>query len=172
VTTAELGLITTAVVGIAAAGSPAATAWANRAHERVMLRSTRNYEQRHQTYIDVSIFLERQKALLSDVGSGTGTEATLDEIQDRSELDKLLGRLAVDGTPEVQAKFEEYAGARNMTLAALMVWVRLHKASTSIPDRQPPGITEAWHGVLGSAPPAIEALEAVQRAMRDELTEL
>jgi uncharacterized membrane protein len=69
VTTAELGLVRTAAVGIADVAGPTLTAWLNRAHERAMLRSTRNYEQRHQTYIDVGIFLERQRQLLSDIGN-------------------------------------------------------------------------------------------------------
>jgi hypothetical protein len=39
-TTAELGLITTAIVGVAAAASPALVSSANRRHERTMARST------------------------------------------------------------------------------------------------------------------------------------
>jgi hypothetical protein len=52
-TTAELGLITTAIVGVAAAASPALVSWANRRHERAMARSTRLYDARRETYLDL-----------------------------------------------------------------------------------------------------------------------
>ena len=171
-TTAELGLITTAAVGISAAAAPVATAWANRAHERALFRAKRNYEQRRQTYIDLSIYLERQRQLLSDVLNGLATDETLDEVQDRSELGELLGRLAVDGTPEVQAELEGFASARNVTLVSLMVWLRLGGAGTRASGELPVGLEDAWHDMLQSTPPTIAGAEAVQRAMRDELTEL
>lgn len=163
-TTAELGLITTMAVGISAAAAPALTAWANRAHERTMLRSQRAYDQRRQTYIDLSIFLERQRQLLSDVGSGSATIETLEELKDRSELDNLLGRLAVDGTAEVQKGLEGYAGARNATLGFLIMLLEFGDD-----DDPPPAASDAWKMLLGSTPVTLGAAEAVQRAMRDEL---
>jgi uncharacterized membrane protein len=61
VTTAELGLITTMVVGVAAAGAPTLTSWASRKHERSLLRSQRLYEQRRDTYKDIAAILERTR---------------------------------------------------------------------------------------------------------------
>jgi hypothetical protein len=85
--------------------------------------------------------------------SGTlGTNATLDEIQDRSKLDELLGRLAVDGTPDVQAKLDFYAGVRNVVLASLMIWLQLDSASAASPDELPPALGEAWRAMLQSTP--------------------
>jgi hypothetical protein len=60
VDTAQLSFVATAAVGSVAAVSPALTAWANRAHDRKMVRAQRRYDQRHQTYVDLSVFLERQ----------------------------------------------------------------------------------------------------------------
>jgi hypothetical protein len=63
-TTAELGLITTATVGVAAAGAPAFTAWANRRHERELEHSRRLYAQRHGAYLELVRFLEHERLIL------------------------------------------------------------------------------------------------------------
>jgi hypothetical protein len=66
--TAEVGIVATAVVGMAASLSPALTAWANRGHEWAMARSARLFEQRRGIYRDLGACLELQRlmALLPD----------------------------------------------------------------------------------------------------------
>ena len=165
-TTAELGLITTAAVGISAAAAPTLTAWANRTHERTLARSRRDYEQRRQIYTEVSVYLERQRNLLAWAGRSTVTQATLEQIDE--DISGLLGRLAVDGTATVQLRFEDYARARNR------MWVALGRALYESESNEAglDALTEAFDRVQKLTPETVKALEFVQAAMRDELAAL
>jgi hypothetical protein len=104
-TTAELGLVTTAIVGVAAAASPALVSWANRRHEQAMARSTRLYEQRRNAYHALAVFLERVRLALSRSGRNwpePPTRETADEWTD------LMALAAVAGSAEVQTKLAAF----------------------------------------------------------------
>jgi hypothetical protein len=103
-TTAELGLVTTAIVGVAAAASPTLVGWANRKHERAMARSTRLYEQRRNAYRDLAVYLERARL-------GIGGRLHFEDPRTPETADhwtELMGSAAVAGSAEVQAKLAEF----------------------------------------------------------------
>jgi hypothetical protein len=110
-TTAELGLVTTAIVGVAAAASPALVSWANRKHEQAMARSTRLYEQRRSAYHDLAVFLEAGRLGLQIGGrqwAEPPTRATVDEWT------QLMARTAIAGSAEAQAKLAEFHEAEEL----------------------------------------------------------
>jgi hypothetical protein len=173
VTTTELGLITTAVVGTAAALSPAFTAWANRQHERAMAVSSRRFDQRRDTYREVAGFLERQRVMFRRSSQGVLGGQPPKDLSDE-ELTSLLGRAAIDGSPDVNAKLDLYtraAGAYFPPLAAFEAFERrrVEKGELALP---PPGWMEAQAAVAEARDRAIEAIDAVEAAMRDELASL
>src|SRR5205823_622269 len=110
-TTAELGLITTALVGVSAAAAPALTAAWNRGHERTMARSTRLYDQRRSVYEDIALFLERARLRLDSSVSDRPQRAS-DLLTVRyDEWVRLQARTALNGSGDVQAKLAAYRRA-------------------------------------------------------------
>src|SRR5262245_28008984 len=101
-TTEQLGLLTTAAVGIAAAGGPFLTARLSRSHERAMVL----YEQRRSLYRDLGGHLERQRMLLRELAraeayAGLRSDALPEALSLAAQAD-LFGRAAVEASPEVQ----------------------------------------------------------------------
>jgi hypothetical protein len=173
VTTTELGLITTAVVGTAAALSPAFTAWANRQDERAMAVSSRRFDQRRDTYRKVARFLERQRVMFGRTSQGVLRGQPPKDLSEE-EVTALLGRAAIDGSREVNVKLDVYtraAGAYYLPLAAFEAFERrrVEAGELALP---PAGWLEAQAAVAQARDRAIEAIEVVEAAMRDELANL
>jgi hypothetical protein len=173
VTTTELGLITTAVVGTAAALSPAFTAWANRQHERVMAVSSRRFDQRRDTYRDIAGFLERQRVMFRRTSQGVLGGEPPKDLSDE-ELTALLARAAIDGSREVKAELDAYQTAASLYFPPLMIFdaFERRRVETGELTLPPAGWNEAQAAVAEARDRAIEAINAVEAAMRDELASL
>jgi hypothetical protein len=170
VTTAELGLVTTAIVGVAAAGGPTLTAWANRRQERAMGRSTRRYEQRRQTYKDLGVFLESQRLVLERVAQAPAGAKPPDDLSDEAWAD-LLGRAAVEGSNDVHAKLDAYAKAAHRVLGAAMTFEMLEQRRAR-DERPPDGWVQAQASVDEARKAARKAIDDTEQTMRDELLSL
>jgi hypothetical protein len=110
-TTAELGLVTTAVVGVAAAASPALTSLANRKHERAQARSQRRYEQRKQTYLDLAQILEQERLASYHMDLETTFFEISEEVPSPQAWVDVLGHVSIMGSSTVQTKIEAYREA-------------------------------------------------------------
>jgi hypothetical protein len=75
-----------------------------------MARSTRRYEQFRGTFKDIAVYLERQRLMITRVGQAIPVAEPPADLRDE-ELSALLGRVAVEGSPQVQEKLEVYAKA-------------------------------------------------------------
>lgn len=162
-TTVELGLITTAAVGVAAAASPALIAWANRAHEREMARSARLYEQRRKAYEDLAVYLERSRLSISSTSrSGELTPTKLDDWV------ALMGAAAVVGSSLVQERLEAYHQAEYEFVVEGEGWLD-HVRETE----QDIDLVREAHLAHGKDRTALlQLLDDAERAMRDELASL
>jgi hypothetical protein len=140
-------------VGIAATLGPALTAWANRKHDRAQARSTRLYEQRRGTYLDVGRFLEGQRLILQHEAklydAGPAPEGPTDE-----EWAELHARVAISGSAEAQAKLTDYHTARE-ELASATFWAEKTRESRK-------ALNDAWSTCWA-------AIGEAEQAMRDEL---
>jgi hypothetical protein len=162
-TTAELGLITTAIVGVAAAASPALVSWANRKHDRAMTRSARLYEQRRNAYQDLAVFLERARTGLERTArkwSAPPTAKTADEWID------LMARAAVVGSAEVQAKLADFHEEE----------FNFHIASgdlrSAVERQDEEQIREMHELVEGFRSGALALIDEAEQTMREELAGL
>jgi hypothetical protein len=83
-----------------------------------MAKSSRHFEQRRDTYREVGGFLERQRVMFQRTSEGIlGARPPKDLSTE--ELTSLLGRAAVDGSPEVKAKLDAYAKVANALFGSL-----------------------------------------------------
>jgi hypothetical protein len=164
VTTAELGLITTAIVGVAAALSPALISWANRRHERAMARSARLYEQRRKAYEDLAVDLERSRLYLADPGRSLGdpTPANADEWA------TLMAAAAVAGSAEVQAKLAAYHQAEYVFFVEGEAWLEHIRKEEQDVDL----VREAHVEHAKSRTKLLQLVDEAERAMQDELAAL
>lgn len=121
-TTAQLGLVTTMVVGIAAAASPAFTAWANRKHERDLAGSERLYGQRRDLYVELAAFLERDRmgiARTEPIISFGEPLKPPEEVTDEDWI-AMRGRWVVLASEDVQGGMLEASTRRNNFVSAVM----------------------------------------------------
>jgi hypothetical protein len=106
-TTAELAIVSTMVVGVSAAAAPTLTAWAGRKHESTLTRSRRLYEQRHTLYTDLAVYLERTRmSLASHPTKRTWPDPPTTETAD--QWIDLMARAAVHGSSRVKAKLDHF----------------------------------------------------------------
>jgi hypothetical protein len=164
-TTAELGLVTTAAVGIAAAAGPFLTAWLNRGHDRAMVL----YEQRRELYRELAGFLERQRVGLGELAPG-GRVGELPQVSIEARSD-LLGRVAVEGSSEMQKKQTAYSKAANSFRGAAMTFLPLEKNCQEA-GTPPDGWAEANAAVKKARSEAYAAINDAERIMREELAKL
>jgi hypothetical protein len=177
-TTAELGLITTAIVGVAAAAGPALVSWANRRHERVMTRSTRLYEQRRKAYEDVAAFLERTRLWVAPYGPNwpdDPTRTTADEWAD------LMARAAVAGSADVQARLAAFHEAvKNFYIEAAFLSGSSRGRFRALSEQEFEALSEQEHEELADLHETVEKdrgevvklIDEAEQAMRDELAML
>jgi hypothetical protein len=162
-TTAELGLVTTAIVGVAAAASPALVSWANRKHERAMARSRRLYEQRRKAYQDLAVYLD-QARLWIEPGEKSWPKPPTRETAD--EWIDLMARAAVTGPAELQAKLASFHEAE---FEAYLASGLLEQA---IKTQDTEKISERKEYVEKTRSEAFTLIDEAEQAMRDELATL
>jgi hypothetical protein len=165
-TTAEIGLVTTAIVGVAAAASPALVSWANRKHERVMARSTRLYEQRRNAYRDLAVFLEAARLGAQKGGrqwADAPKRATVDEWTD------LMARTAIAGSAEVQEKLAAFHEAEEL----------FYTSEPRPPEKPMNEVPKEWEEYKsmselheGFREELLELIDDIEQTMRDELANL
>jgi hypothetical protein len=163
VTAAELGLITTATVGVFAVIGPFVTGWAQRSHESTLTREGA----RREVYRDVGAYLERQRLMLTRAGVPEPYREPPPEDLSDAEYSALFGRAAVEGSTRVHKKLDEYAKAAHRFLGIVMTFEGLESRRT--PTDVPAGWAEASDSVDKARELAIAALDAVEEAMRREL---
>ncbi len=173
-TTAEIGLVTTAVVGVAAAAGPAVTSWLDRKHQRDLARAQRLFDQRRQTYNDLAKFLERQRTILDRTGYQSEFRKAIPappaQVSDE-EWVELQGRTAVTGSIEVQERLSGYREAIGNFTLAVMEFEREDKKREGV-QTLPHRWNEAQQIVTAMRKEALESIDDVERVMRDELANL
>jgi hypothetical protein len=167
VTTAELGLVTTAIVGVAAAASPALTAWANRKHEHDLARSVRLYDQRRDLYVELAAFLERDRMFIARTEPiltiGDEPLKPPSEVTDEDWI-KMRARWVALASDDVQAGMLEASTKRNDFVGAVMVYKGTPRGHANWPDARKQ-MDEARDA-------AYAAFDDVERTMNAELASL
>jgi hypothetical protein len=138
-----------------------------------MAVSSRRFDQRRNTYREVAGFLERQRVMFRRTSQGVLGGLPPKDLSEE-ELTALLGRAAIDGSREVNAKLNAYtraAGAYYPPLAIFETFER-RRVETGELTLPPAGWNEAQAAVAEARDRAIEAIDAVEAAMRDELASL
>jgi hypothetical protein len=132
--------------------------------------SSRRFDQRRDTYREVGGFLERQRIMFRRTSEGALGAAPPKDLTDE-ELTNLLGRAAVDGSPGVKAKLDGYTTAANASFGPLMMFQSMEqkRIEAFVP---PDGWAEAKASVHKARDRAIDVIDAVEAAMRDELASL
>jgi hypothetical protein len=124
-TTAQLGLVTTAVVGVAAALSPVGTAWATRNHERAIARSARLFDQPRDLYVELAAFLERDRMSIARTEPiltiGGEPLKPPPEVTDEDWI-KMRARWVALASGHVHAGMLEASKRRNDFVGAVMVY--------------------------------------------------
>ncbi len=164
-TTAQLGLVTTAAVGIAAVLSPAVSGWLERRHGRGMTRSTRLYEQRRDTYVAVGRFLERGRLILERLARPIGAPSAPPFEPTDEEWIELQGSVAVCGSETVLLALAKYRYFASAFGSAAVTYLMLERQKVR-------EIGDAQLELERTRTRALETLAAAQAAMRDELTKL
>jgi hypothetical protein len=157
-TTAELAIVSTTIVGVSAVLAPALTAWAGRKHERKQTRSTRRYEQRRTLYTDVAVSLERTRMSLVR----RPTERTFPEPPTTETADEwidLMARAAVHGSNGVKKKLDDLDQAERDFYRDLN-WVREE------------GDEGDYESLEEQRKELVELVDGLERTMRDELETL
>lgn len=174
-TTAELGIVSTAVVGVAAALSPAVTALLNRKHERDMARAARKYDARSRTYSDVVRFLEAERLKLERTVQRDWWKVQGREPPGRpsdEEWIELQGAVAAFGSRDVQEKLRRYhATARpfyDASIAYLSADMRALREKLS--DDEDPDAK--WVELERVRAEALERIDEAEAAIRDEFAKL
>jgi hypothetical protein len=134
-----------------------------------MAESARRYEQFRGIYKDIAAYLERQRLMVDRVGQAMPYAEPPVDLSDE-ELSALLGRVAVEGSPQVQEKLTEYSTAAHRFLGAVMTFEPLNQRRS--PDHIPDGWAAAFESVEQARKPAIRAIDKVEQTMRDELAGL
>jgi hypothetical protein len=154
------------VVGVAAATSPALTAWATRRHEQVMARAARLYEQRKLTYHDLAVFLELERLRLGRIAQAVGPLPEPPEQDTDEDWAMLRARAAVRGSDDVQAKLGAYDDARRTFDGYAFTYQGLSRQQAFAQ------LADSWRSVDAARNAAYEAIDELERTMRDELAEL
>ena len=167
-TTAQLGLITTASVGVAAALAPAITARANREHERELARTERPYAQRHGTYLELTRFLERQRLIVDRVEPMIGPlPDPPPDLEDEAWLD-MRSRWVTLASDDVQAAMRA-AGDRYRGFVGAVMTLRGLQARAPVGDPQLPAAREQ---VDDTRDRARTVFDDAERVMNTELASL
>jgi hypothetical protein len=139
-----------------------------------MAVSSRRFDQSRDTYREVAGYLEGRRIMFRRTSQGVlGGQPPKD--LDEEELTALLGRAAIDGSLEVNAKLGVYTKAASEYFLPLMAFEAFERrrveegGELGLPL---PGWNEAQAAVAEARDRAIEAIDAVEAAMRDELASL
>jgi hypothetical protein len=105
--TAQLAIITSAVLGLAGISVPAATARGNRKHEREMARRARLHDQRRHVYTKVALYCETERVRMWELTNEWTVAGRVDFYPDKNVRNELQAEIAVAGSREVQDALSE-----------------------------------------------------------------
>ena len=165
-TTAELGIVCTAIVGGLGIVVPSVTRWLDRGHERGLGQASRLYEQRLSLYGDVATFLEVIRLMASRIQPMLVIGEPLAPPEGPSEEEQLAlnGRLAVGGSEAVLAEVRLVGQAFRKFQGAVMVY--------EATPRGEPSWIEARRQMDEARDEVYTHADEAERLMRKELAEL
>jgi hypothetical protein len=165
---AVVSVITTGIVGLAAALSPAATARLDRTHQRALQRSSRLYDQRRDVYRKLSSELERDRALVERTWPLLEPALTPPDPLDEADRRQMLADVALLGAADVQAA----SRAEDKRLSQFLRLGHMQEQMTAQAGPRDPGGAERVTDLLDHRENAVTAVEECQRIIRDELANL